>query len=171
MPETTGYKGDKKDPGIEALTTIGVHVSYAIEATKGERPTAKADYTELFGITSTPNLNVSPNTGDATPLSETSSVRKVALLKDYGDTLEFKMLSNDEYTDAWDEAAKAAQTGLADGKNCWFAIEHPKKKKVQFFKATPLEIDFGEMAVNSVWETSGFVTPNGGSTKAAWTTE
>lgn len=164
----TAYKGEATDPAVNALTTIGIHVAYAIETTKGERPTSKGDYTELFGITSTPDFNVSPNTGEATPLSETTSVRKVELLKDYGDTQEFGLLSNDEYTDAWDKMATEATTAQATGLSCWIAIEHPEKSKVQFIRCTPLETSYGESSANSVWESKGIIVPNGGATKAKW---
>jgi hypothetical protein len=52
------------------LSTIGVHLYYAVESTKGTRPTAKSAYTELVGIKSIPSMNPAPDTLDTTTLNE-----------------------------------------------------------------------------------------------------
>ena len=50
------------------LSTAGIHLKYAVEATKGTRPTT--GYTDLPGVKTIPNMNPSPDTLETTDLNE-----------------------------------------------------------------------------------------------------
>ena len=50
------------------LSTAGVSVQYAVEATAGTRPTT--GYTTLTGMKSIPSLNPAPDTIETTDLSQ-----------------------------------------------------------------------------------------------------
>ena len=50
------------------LSTAGVYLAYAVEETKGTRPTS--GYTKLTGAKTTPSLNPSPETLETTTLDE-----------------------------------------------------------------------------------------------------
>ena len=69
------------------LSTAGVQLLYAVEATKGTRPTS--GYTRIKGIKSTPSLNPSPETLETTTLDETEYKTYIDGLKDLGGALEF----------------------------------------------------------------------------------
>ena len=51
------------------LSTAGIHLYYAVEKTKGTRPTLKSDYKDLLGVKSTPDLNPAPDTLETTTLN------------------------------------------------------------------------------------------------------
>ena len=53
------------------LSTAGIHLYYAVEKTKGTRPTLKSDYKDLLGVKSTPDLNPAPDTLETTTLNDT----------------------------------------------------------------------------------------------------
>ena len=69
------------------LSTAGIKLKYAVETTKGTRPTS--GYTALTGAKSTPSLNPSPDTLETTTLDELEYKTYIDGLKDLGGALEF----------------------------------------------------------------------------------
>ena len=51
------------------LSTAGIHLYYAVETTKGTRPTKKSNYTDLTGVKTTPDLNQAQDTLETTTLN------------------------------------------------------------------------------------------------------
>ena len=58
------------------LSTAGIHLYYAVESTKGTRPTAKSVYTDLVGVKSIPSMNPAPETLETTDLNQTDRMEK-----------------------------------------------------------------------------------------------
>lgn len=69
------------------LSTIGVHLKYAVEAVAGTRPTT--GYTDLVGVKSIPALTSAPDNLETTTLNETEYKTYIPGLKDLGGALSF----------------------------------------------------------------------------------
>lgn len=149
------------------LSTAGVHLKYAIEATAGERPTAAADYTDLPGVKSTPSLNPAPDALDATTLNNTQYKTYVEGLKDLGGSMEFTFNLTQELLDTWEELMTAFTAAKAAGKLAWFLIDIPGLTKGFYFRGSPASAGLPAIEVNQVLETTMYITPNGEPVMAA----
>ena len=141
------------------LTTAGVHLKYAVETTAGTRPTS--GYTDIPGVKSTPSLNPAPEALDATTLNETTYMVYVQGLKDLGGSLEFNFNLTQAFLDVWETLMTAAATAKAANKSVWFYIDIPGLTKGVFFKGDPADTGLPAMEVNSVLETTAYITPTG----------
>ena len=150
------------------LTTAGVHLKYAVEATAGTRPTT--GYTDIPGVKSTPSLNPAPEALDATTLNEEEYVVYVQGLKDLGGALEFNFNLTEAFLTAWTTLTTAYETGKASSKATWFEIMIPGLTNSVFFKGIPADAGLPAMEVNSVLETTAYITPTGEPTWAAKST-
>lgn len=150
------------------LTTAGVHLKYAVEATAGTRPTT--GYTDIPGVKSTPSLNPAPEALDATTLNEEEYIVYVQGLKDLGGALEFNFNLTEAFLTAWETLVTASETGKASSKATWFEIMIPGLTNSVFFKGIPADAGLPAMEVNSVLETTAYITPTGEPTWAAKST-
>lgn len=150
------------------LTTAGVHLKYAVEATAGTRPTT--GYTDIPGVKSTPSLNPAPEALDATTLNEEEYVVYVQGLKDLGGALEFNFNLTEAFLTAWTALTTAYETAKASSKATWFEIMIPGLTNSVFFKGIPADAGLPAMEVNSVLETTAYITPTGEPTWAAKST-
>lgn len=142
-----------------ALSTAGVTLGYAVEATAGTRPTSK--YEQIHDIKEIPDFNPEPETIEATDLEETDSKFYVAGLKDVGGALSFLANFTQTLQDQWDDIMTAYETATASGKKMWFEIKHPKLTKSVFFPGEPAPMGLPSMSVSSVMETNLYITPVG----------
>lgn len=140
-----------------AMSTAGVTVNYAVEATAGTRPTT--GYIKIPSIKSVPEMNPSPETLETTDLSQTEFKTYVEGLKDLGGALAFLANFTTELEDAWKELVDTYQTAKGTGKAVWFEIKHPGLDKSVFFTGQPSAMGLPAMAVNSVLETNLYITP------------
>lgn len=140
-----------------AMSTAGVTVNYAVEATAGTRPTT--GYIKIPSIKSVPEMNPSPETLETTDLSQTEFKTYVEGLKDLGGALAFLANFTTELEEAWATLVGAYKTAKDDGKAVWFEIRHPGLEKSVFFTGQPSAMGLPAMAVNSVLETNLYITP------------
>lgn len=138
------------------LSTAGVSVQYAVEATAGERPTT--GYNTIIGIKSTPSLNPAPETLESTTLAETEFKTYVEGLKDLGGALEFTANLTQALVTQWDAITTAYETAAAAGKHMWFTIVIPGITESVYFQGKPSNLGAPEIAVNSVLETTLYIT-------------
>ena len=96
------------------LSTAGVQLLYAVEETKGTRPTS--GYTRIYGIKSTPSLNPAPETIETTTLDELEYKTYVDGLKDLGGALEFTFNLTEELIEKWDALMTAYEAAKAENK-------------------------------------------------------
>lgn len=148
------------------LTTAGVHLKYAVEATAGTRP--ETGYTDIPGVKSTPSLNPAPEALDATTLNEEEYVVYVQGLKDLGGALEFNFNLTEAFLTVWETLVAAAEAGKASSKATWFEIMIPGLTNSVFFKGIPADAGLPAMEVNSVLETTVYITPTG---EPTWATK
>ena len=139
------------------LSTAGIHLLYAVEATAGIRPTT--GYVDLKGVKSIPSLTPSPDSVETTDLNQEEYKTYIDGLKDVGGALEFTFnLTNDLIT-AWETLMTAYETAKEANKATWFLIYIPKLSKVFYFTGNPSNIGMPEAAVSSVLEITNYITP------------
>lgn len=147
------------------LSTIGVQLHYAVEATAGTRPTT--GYTRIYGIKSTPSLNPAPDTIETTTLDELEYKTYVDGLKDLGGSLEFTFNLTEELITKWDELMEAYETAKASNLKTWFVIVVPGLTEAFYFPGNPSAMGLPETSVNTVLEITNYITPVGAPVKAA----
>lgn len=150
-----------------AMSTAGVTVNYAVEATAGTRPTT--GYIKIPSIKSVPEMNPSPETLETTDLSQTEFKTYVEGLKDLGGALAFLANFTVELEEAWTTLVSAYKTAKTSGKAVWFEIKHPGLEKSVYFTGQPSAMGLPAMAVNSVLETNLYITPTNAPTWQAKT--
>ena len=151
------------------LSTAGVQLLYAVEETKGTRPTS--GYKRIKGIKSTPSLNPSPETLETTTLDETEYKTYIDGLKDLGGALEFTFNLTEELITVWDELMTAYEAAKVEGKATWFTIVIPGLSESFYFTGNPSAMGLPETAVSSVLEITNYITPTNAPEKFAKPTE
>ena len=142
-----------------ALSTIGIKVSYAVETTKGTRPTA--GYKHIPDLKSIPSINPAPNTADATTFDNLEYTSYVQLLKDIGGALEISANFTQELFEIWDEMVTKYETAIAQGKETWICFDIPGFDKAAFVTVQPARMGIPEASANALLETTVFITPTG----------
>lgn len=153
----------------ERLSTAGMKLMYAVEATAGTRPTS--GYKAVPEIKSMPSFNPAPNTIESTTLEETEYMTYVKGLKDLGGALEYGANLTEDLIDFWDELMGDYETAASAGKAMWFAVVHPKLSKATYYKGEPAPLGFNEAEVGSMAETTLYITPNSAPVMEAKPTE
>ena len=151
------------------LSTAGVYIAYAVEATAGTRPTS--GYIKLTGAKSTPSLNPSPETLETTTLDETEYKTYIDGLKDLGGALEFTFNLTEELVTQWSALMTAYETGKAAGKATWFTIVIPGLTNSFYFTGNPSAMGLPETSVSSVLEITNYITPTNAPASYAKPTE
>jgi hypothetical protein len=152
-----------------AISTAGVTVGYAVEATKGTRPTT--GYTKIPDVKEVPEMNPEPETLETTDLSQTEYKTYIEGLKDLGGALSFLANYTTELETVWGALVAASKEAMDEGKATWFEIKHPKLDKSVFFTGQPSEMGLPAMSVGSVLETNLFITPTNAPTWETKSTE
>lgn len=149
-----------------AISTAGVTFGYAVETTKGTRPTT--GYTLIPDIKEIPEMNPEPETLETTTLSETEYKTYIEGLKDLGGALSFLANYTSDLETAWGELVSEYETAAESDLSVWFEIKHPKLDKSVFFTGQPSAMGLPAMSVNSVLETNLYITPTNA---PAWETK
>lgn len=139
------------------VSTAGILVKYAVEATAGTRPTS--GYTTIPNITVTPAISGEPETIEVTDLSDTTWRRYIAGLKDPGGAVSFTVHLTTAFITAWETLVSAAATAKAASKATWFEIYIPGVKSF-YFAGDPVALGLDEQDVGSAVETSAYVVVN-----------
>lgn len=139
------------------ISTAGVSVKYAVEATAGTRPTT--GYTAIPNIKATPDFNPEPSTLEVTDLSDLVWKRYIAGLKDPGGALTFTANLTSAFKTAWETLVSAYETALVTSKATWFEIAVPTVGSF-YFAGIPSELGINAMEVDAVAEIDVYVTPN-----------
>lgn len=142
----------------QRYSTAGMFLCYAVESTKGQRPTA--GYVQIPEIKSMPSFNPAPDTIESTTLLETEYKTYVAGLKDLGGSLEYGANLTADLITAWEACVSAHDTAAESDKATWFAVVHPKLEKAVFFQGEPSPLGLNEASVGNMAETTLYITPN-----------
>lgn len=111
------------------LSTAGIHLYYAVESTKGTRPTAQSAYTDLVGVKSIPSMNPAPETLETTDLNQTEYKTYIDGLKDLGGALEFTFNLTQALVTMWSTLMEAYEAAKVAEKATWFLIDIPRTNK------------------------------------------
>ncbi len=149
-----------------ALSTAGVTLGYAVEATAGTRPTT--GFTVIPEIKEIPEMNPEPETLETTTLAATEYKTYIEGLKDLGGALGFLANYTTELETVWAALVEAYKTAKAAGKATWFEVKHPQLEKSVFFTGQPSAMGLPAMSVNAVLETNFYITPTNA---PAWETK
>lgn len=142
----------------QRFSTAGMTLVYAVETSKGTRPTT--GYKLIPEIKSMPSFNPSPDTIESTTLMETEFKTYVEGLKDLGGAIEWGANLTADLIEAWDACNEAHDNGVDKGFATWFAVVHPKLEKAVFFQGDPSPLGLNEATVSSMLETTLYITPN-----------
>ena len=143
-----------------AVSTAGMLVKYAVEATAGTRPTS--GYPTIPGVKAIPELWNDPNMLQSTPLSATKNHTYIPGLGDNGGAIALTVNDYAEFRTAW-EACLTAYAGLGDDKSMWFEIAYQDGSELDsfYFPGEPLALGFGGADVDSVLENNANIAPQG----------
>lgn len=146
---------------IQAISTAGMIVKYAAEATAGTRPTS--GYTEIPGVKALPALGDNVNTLQTTPLSATKNHTYIPGLADSGGALQLTVNDAPAFRSAYATMYSAYTTALGSGKGFWLEYQYPAAYSMSSF-FIPVELaplGFGGAEVDSVLENMLNVIPGG----------
>ena len=138
------------------FNTIGVKLKYAVEVTKGSRPTT--GYVQIPDIKATPAIDMNPAKIQVTNL-EDEYHRYIEGVKDVGDSFDFTANLTADLKSKWASLVAAAGSAYASGKATWFEIAIPNFDSF-FFAGIPVELGINEMGVDAVIESTLHVVPN-----------
>lgn len=143
-----------------AVSTAGMLVKYAVEATAGTRPTS--GYTLIPGVKAIPAIFNDPNMLQSTPLSATKNHTYIEGLNDSGGAIQLTVNDYEAFRTAW-SACVAAFDGLTGDKTMWFEIAYQDGSNLEsfYFPAQPLALGFGGAEVDSVLENNLNLAPQG----------
>ena len=143
-----------------AVSTAGMNVRWAVEQTKGTRPTTA--YTTIKGCKAIPAIFNDPNMLQSTPLSATKNHTYIEGLNDSGGSIAITVNDYAEFRTAWN-AAVTAYAALTGGKKMWFEIAYQDGSGLDsfYFPAQPLALGFGGADVDSVLENNANLAPEG----------
>lgn len=141
----------------QELSTAGVLLKYAVEATAGTRPTT--GFTQIPCIKAIPDFNPEPESLEVTDLSDTEWRRYIPGLKDPGGALAFTANLTTQFKTAWETLVTAFETAKAADKATWFEIMVPNFGSF-YFAGYPSTLGMTAMDVNAVLEIEAYVTPN-----------
>ena len=143
-----------------AVSTAGMLVKYAVEATAGTRPTS--GFTTIPGVKAIPAIFNDPNMLQSTPLSATKNHTYIEGLNDSGGAIQLTVNDYSAFRTAWN-ACVAAFDALTDDKTMWFEIAYQDGSDLEsfYFPAQPLPLGFGGADVDAVLENNLNLAPQG----------
>lgn len=150
------------------ITSIGAKVSYAVEITKGTRPTT--GFKKIPMITEIPEMNPTPDMLDTTSMDNLEFTTGVQGLKSL-DTLTFTARFSQELFDIFqgDDGIMAQwETAKASGNAMWLCIDIEGLDKSCYISVEPSDIGMPSVSTNSVIDVSLYFTPVG---EPVWDTD
>lgn len=136
------------------LSTAGVKMFYST----AESINAIVTKTELEGVKEIPEMNPAPDTLETTTLNDLEYKTYIDGLKDIGGALSFTFNLTQKLVDDWATLMQAYREKDVN-ESIFFIIEIPGIEKALYFKGNPSELGLPSMGVNSVLETTCYITP------------
>lgn len=128
-----------------ALTSIGLKVAIAIEATAGTRPTS--NYYTIPGVTDLPDLDFEPDTIETTSFDNTDYKSYLPGLKDTGGNVSFGANYTDYGFQMWNDIVDDLASDTT-GKIAWILISIEGTDQKWFIPIKPVECGVPSTAVN-----------------------
>lgn len=142
------------------LSTAGIRLGIAYEATSGTRPTG--GYTNIPGPKSIPSMDDAPSLLDSTSLNAVKYKSYIQGLRDLGGgDIAIKFNYTQAFCNTWDEMYTTNETNKATGKRAWLVFYIPGIKDSFFMPVDIVERGNPGAEVDSVLETTGHFIPIG----------
>lgn len=141
-----------------ALSTAGILFGYAVESTKGTKPTA---FTQIERAMSLPSLNPAPENIDVTPLDATEWKEYIKGLKDTGGAVAINFSLTNDFQSTWEKFVTDSESAATSGKATWVEFYIPGMTKAFFFCCEPSPLGFGGAEPNSHLQIEAYITPTG----------
>lgn len=144
-----------------AITSIGAKVSFAIEITKGTRPSS--GFTKIPKITEIPEMNPTPDMLDTTSMDNLVYTTGVVGLKTL-DTLTFNARFSQDLFDLYENEGGIISSwneAKSDGRAMWLCIDIEGLNKSCYLSVEPSPIGMAAASTNSVIDVSLYFTPVG----------
>lgn len=138
------------------LSTIGITLKYAAEATAGTRPETFTN--AIPNITSIGELSGQPDQLEVTDLSDTWK-RYIAGVKDTGGDLAIGVNLTAAFKTAWAAAVSAYATAKAAGKAVWWQVAVPNFGNF-YIAGEPTDLGLMGAEVNQVLAGTVHIIPN-----------
>ena len=153
-----------------AVSTAGMLVKYAVETSKGIRPSV--NFTTIPGVKAIPAIFNDPNMLQSTPLSATKNHTYIRGLDDSGGAIQLTVNDYAAFRTAWETCVSAYETAAASDLGMWFEIAYQAGSDLDsfYFPGEPLPLGFGGADVDSVLENNLNIAPQGDYTFAAAST-
>ena len=139
------------------LSTAGITLQYAAEATSGTRPTT--GYTAIPGLKAIPDINPEPSSLETTTLDALIWRTYIPGLKDPGGALQFTANNTAQFQTDWDTLVSAYETAAEGDKALWFAVVVPGLTNAFYFAGIPSELGLSAIEVDAVLEINPYITP------------
>ena len=139
------------------LSTAGITLQYAAEATSGTRPTT--GYTAIPGLKAIPDINPEPSSLETTTLDALIWKTYIPGLKDPGGALQFTANNTAQFQTDWDTLVDAYETAAEGDKALWFAVVVPGLTNAFYFAGIPSELGLSAIEVDAVLEINPYITP------------
>ncbi len=138
------------------LSTIGIKLKYAPEATAGTKPTT--GYTEIANITSIGEISANPEQLEVTNLVDTWK-RYIAGVRDTGGNIPIGANFTAAFKTAWNAVVTAYATAFAAGKALWWEVNVPNFGSF-YFAGEPIDLGLPSIEVNNVFAGEVEIIPN-----------
>lgn len=139
------------------ISTAGIQIGYAVEATAGSRPTS---FTNIPNIKTIGEMNPEPSTYEVTDLSDTEWKRYIGALKDVGGAVALTANITSSFLTAWTSVVTAADSAASANKACWFCVTVPNWTKKFYFAGQPTSLGLPQIETDAVFEGDVYITPN-----------
>lgn len=150
------------------MTGAGTLFKYCVESTKGTKPTS--GYTTIPGVKSVPSsINPEPNALENTTLANERFKSYELGLKDPGGALAFPANTSVELQTVWNALIAAHTTAIGAGNKVWFEVAIPGFDSL-YFTGDPGEFGIDGIEVDSILESTLYITPTSELTFAAAST-
>ncbi len=142
------------------LSTAGIRIGVAYEATSGVRPTT--GYINIPGPKSIPEMDDAPNTLQTTSLNATHYHTYIAGLSDLnGGTIDITFNYTQAFCDFWDAMYETTQTNKALNKRTWITFYIPGVDEAFFMPVDVVKRGNPGAEVDAVLETTAHFVPIG----------
>jgi len=138
------------------MSTIGIKLKWASEATAGSRPTS--GYVEVPDIKEIPGMDENPSLLDVTNLTDTHR-RRIPGVVDGTDDFALTCNMTANLKSKWASMKTAADAAWACGKSTWYEIAIPNFDSY-YFAGRPSDLGFATAGVDGVLEATPHIVPN-----------
>lgn len=142
------------------LSTAGIRIGVAYEATSGTRPTS--GYTNIPGPKSIPSMDDAPSLLDSTSLNATKYHTYIQGLRDLGGgDIAITFNYTQAFCEMWDSMYETNEANKATGKRAWITFYIPGVADAFFMPVDIVERGNPGAEVDSVLETTAHFIPIG----------